>query len=102
MCRMAMSLNTSKKILEHVNPILSIGTWVIRLSQLKLFTMLVLLIVSIGCMNHPQNFRPLKLPSGKEIKVTSVVKMDFPQSGSALVMNYLTDISVDEKQALRE
>src|SRR4030095_17173793 len=36
------------------------------------------------------------------IKVTSVVKMDFPQSGSALVMNYLTDISVDEKQALRE
>ena len=34
--------------------------------------------------------------------MTGVSKMDFPNSDSALVLNYQTDISIDEMSALRE
>jgi len=64
-------------------------------------TFLFLLAFS-GCIGQPQNYRPLKLPSGKEIKVTGMARMDFPNSDPALVLNYLTDISVDDKVALRK
>jgi hypothetical protein len=56
----------------------------------------------MSCGNQTQNFKLFKLPSGKEIKVTGMGKMDFPNSDSALVMNYLTDISIDDKVALRK
>lgn len=64
--------------------------------------MLLLVLTWIGCGGPAQNFRTFKLPSGKEIKVTGVGKMDFPNSDPALVMNYLTDISIDDKAALRK
>ena len=64
-------------------------------------TFLFLLTFS-GCIGEPQNYRPLKLPSGKEIKVTGMAKTDFPDSDPALVLNYLTDISIDDKFALRK
>ena len=70
--------------------------------RLKLSIVLILLVMSIGCGSQAQNFKLFKLPSGKEIKVTGVGKMDFPNSDSALVMNYLTDISIDNKEALRK
>lgn len=47
-------------------------------------------------------FQTLQAPVGKEIKVTGIGKMDFANSDSALVMNYLTDISIDDKVALRK
>jgi len=64
-------------------------------------TFLFLLAFS-GCVGQPQNYRPFKLPSGKEIKVSGMAKMDFPNSDPALVLNYLTDISIDDKVALRK
>lgn len=70
--------------------------------RLKLSIVLSLLVMSIGCGSQAQNFKLFKLSSGKEIKVTGVGKMDFPNSDSALVMNYLTDISIDNKEALRK
>jgi hypothetical protein len=42
------------------------------------------------------------LPSGKQIKVNSVGKMDFTDGGSALVMNYETEIPIKDKERLRK
>ena len=68
----------------------------------KLSIALLLLLICLACGSQTQNYKSFKLPSGKEIKVTGVGKMDFPNSDPALVMNYLTDISIDDKEALRK
>ena len=68
----------------------------------KLAIALSLLVTCIACTSQAQNYKPFKLPSGKEIKITSMVKMDFPNSDPALVLNYLTDIPIDDKLALRK
>jgi hypothetical protein len=68
----------------------------------KLYIALLLLLTGIACGSQAQNYKSFKLPSGKEIKVTGVGKMDFANSDPALVMNYLTDISIDNRKALRQ
>lgn len=70
--------------------------------RLRLSISLILLAASFSCGSTAQNYKSYKLPSGKEIKVTGVGKVDFPNSDPALVMNYLTDISIDDKTALRK
>ena len=66
----------------------------------RLVLILILVAASLSCGYQAPDFKPLKLPSGKEVKVTSIVRMNFPNSGPALVMNYLTDISMDDTTAL--
>lgn len=68
----------------------------------KLSVALSLLVTCIACSSQAHNYRPFKLPSGKEIKVNGIVKMNFPNSDPALVMNYLTDIQISDKVALRK
>ena len=68
----------------------------------KLSMALLLLLTFAACGSQAQNYKLFKLPSGKEIKITGMGKMDFPNSDPALVMNYLTDISIDDKVALRK
>ena len=68
----------------------------------KLSMTAVVLLACVACGSQAQNYNLFKLPSGKEIKVTGVGRMDFPNSDAALVMNYLTDISIDDKEALRK
>ena len=68
----------------------------------KLSMPLLLLLTCVACGSKGLNYKSYKLPSGKEIKITAVGKMDFPNSDPALVMNYLTDISIDDKVALRK
>ena len=68
----------------------------------KLSITLLLLLTFVACGSQGQNYKLFKLPSGKEIKVTGMAKMDFPNSDPALVLNYLTDISIDDKVALRK
>ena len=70
--------------------------------ETKLSMALLLLLTCIACGSQAQNYKVFKLPSGKEIKITGMQKMDFPNSDPALVMNYLTDISIDDKVALRK
>ena len=70
--------------------------------RLKICCLTLLLLSALSCGSNAPNFKSYQLPSGKEIKVTGVVKMDFPNSDPALVMNYLTDISIDDKTALRK
>lgn len=62
-----------------------------------------LLVFTIGCNGgNAQNSQTYKLPSGKQIKVNGVGKMNFPNGDSALVMNYETDIPIENKEALRK
>jgi len=65
---------------------------------------LVVLLISTVCCNRGsgQNSRTYKLSSGKQIKVNGVARMNFPNGDSALVMNYETEISIENKQALRK
>jgi hypothetical protein len=68
----------------------------------KLSIALLLLLTCVACSRQEQNsYKLFKLPSGKEIKVTGMSKMGFSNSNSALLLNYLTDISIDDKVALR-
>jgi hypothetical protein len=68
--------------------------------HIRLALILIFVAALASCGYQGQNFKPLKLPSGKEVKVTSIVRMNFPNSGPALVMNYLTDISMNDTTAL--
>ena len=71
--------------------------------QLRIASLLILLLIAFGCSgSNAQNAKLFKLPSGKQIKVTSMGKMNFPNSDSALVLNYETDIPIDDKVALRK
>ena len=70
--------------------------------RLRTWSLPILLLASLSCRSNSQNFKVFKLPSGKEIKVTGMGKMDFPNSDPALVLNYQTDISIDDKAALRK
>ena len=70
--------------------------------KIKLAVALSILAACIACSSQAQNFKVFKLPSGKEIKITGMVKMDFPNSDPALVLNYLTDIPIDNKVELRK
>jgi len=70
--------------------------------KIKLSTALLLLLICVACGRQGQNnYKLFKLPSGKEIKVTGMSKMGFSNSNSALLLNYQTDISIDDKVALR-
>ena len=69
--------------------------------SIRLALILIVLTASVSCKYEPPPYKPLKLPSGKEIKVTSVIRMNFPNSAPAMVMNYQTEISMNDMTALR-
>jgi hypothetical protein len=71
--------------------------------RIKITCLLTLLIFTLCCSGgNTQNSKPYKLPSGKQIKVNSVGKMNFPNGESALVMNYETEIPIEDKESLRK
>ena len=70
--------------------------------KIKLAVALPILVTCIACSSQAQNYKAFKLPSGKEIRITGMVKMDFPNSAPALVLNYLTDIPIDDRVRLRQ
>ena len=57
-----------------------------------------LILISFGC---GQTSNTYTLPSGKQISVTSISRMDFPKGDPTLVMNYETDIPIENKSELR-
>src|SRR5882724_7314465 len=69
--------------------------------RFKLSLIATLLLVSLSNCSSTQNYTLFKLPSGREIKITFSGKMNSASSDPALVMNYLTDVSIDDKVALR-
>jgi hypothetical protein len=67
---------------------------------IRFLLVLIFLATALSCRSGGPQQKVTRLPSGKEIKITSIVKMNFPASGPALVMNYITDISMDDMPAL--
>jgi hypothetical protein len=68
----------------------------------KIIASFLLLLFAVSCGGgDARNAQTLKLPSGKQVKVTSVGAMNFQQGGSALVMNYETEIPIENMEALR-
>ena len=68
----------------------------------KIIASFLLLLFAVSCGGgDARNSRTLKLPSGKQVKVTGVGPMSFQQGGSALVMNYETEIPIENMEALR-
>ena len=68
-------------------------------------------VVMIGCnggnKNSPQTPATPSPPgpaqaAAKSFRVTGVQKMDFPNGDSALVLNYETDIPIENKESLRK
>ena len=71
--------------------------------KIKITWLLTLLVFTLCCSGgNAQNSKSYKLPSGKQIKVNSVGKMNFPNGESALVMNYETEIPIEDKEPLRK
>jgi hypothetical protein len=67
----------------------------------RLFPLLIFLLFGVACNTGP-NFTLFKLPSGKDIKVTGIMRLHSLNSDPALVLNYLTDIPIDDHEALRK
>ena len=68
----------------------------------KIIASFLLLLFAVSCGGgDARNAQTLKLPSGKQVKVTGVGPMSFQQGGSALVMNYETEIPIENLAALR-
>ena len=61
----------------------------------------VTLLVLAGCGGAPQPpVRVHTLPSGEQVKVLGVGKINFKASGPALMLKYQTDLSMDDTSAL--
>jgi hypothetical protein len=58
------------------------GIFLGGLMQFKLSMTLLLLLTLAGCGSQAQNYKLFKLPSGKEIKITGMGKIDFSQQRS--------------------
>ena len=51
---------------------------------------------------YPRHHPNTTLPSGKQINITSIIPMHFPNGDNALILNCETDISIDDKENLRK
>src|SRR5262245_37669362 len=68
----------------------------------KISRILGLLLLGLtSCTSSSQQFRLVKLPSGKDVKVMGVVPMRFSQGPPALMLKYQTDYKISDRSALR-
>jgi hypothetical protein len=71
--------------------------------HLRIASVGLLLLILSGCsVNSKPDSQDFKLPSGKQVKITGMKKMDFANSDPALVLNYQTEIPIDDRVALRK
>src|ERR1043165_1178547 len=63
--------------------------------------LLSIIITFAGCGGAPQpTVQVHGLPSGEEVKVLGVGRINFPRSGPALMLKYQTDLRMDDTSAL--
>ena len=48
----------------------------------------------------PPQYRIVTLPSGKQVKTLGVGQINFPQSGPALMLRYISDVPMSDTLAL--
>jgi hypothetical protein len=67
----------------------------------KARTLLCSILVLVGCGIAPRPHVQLRrLPSGEEIRVLGIGKVNFSQSGPALMLKYQTDLNMDDADAV--
>jgi hypothetical protein len=49
----------------------------------------------------PQEARPMKLHSGKQVLVLGIGRISFTNDSPALMLKYQTELSIDDKESLR-
>jgi hypothetical protein len=54
----------------------------------------------VACTSSP-NYRTFSLPSGKAIRIMSMMQVNFSQGAPALMLRYQTDLKVSDKAGLR-
>ena len=57
-------------------------------------------VLLLSCGAREPQFKLVKLPSGKSVKVLSVMKMHFSQGEPALMLKYETDLPISNVAAL--
>jgi hypothetical protein len=67
------------------------------------YIFIALTVIGFWCAGCSRPSPPLTtLPSGKQIKITSIVPMHFANGTDAMILNCETDISIDDMAALRK
>jgi len=61
---------------------------------------LIYFLLVAGCNSEP-NYSIHELPSGKKLKVIALGRIYFTEDEPALMLKYLTDIPIDDEEALR-
>jgi hypothetical protein len=55
----------------------------------------------VGCTASSPNYKTVSLPSGKQIKVIGIGRINFSQGPPAMMLKYQTDLKVTDKGTLR-
>lgn len=67
------------------------------------YTFIALIVAGFWCGRCSRPAAPLAtLPSGKQIKITGIGPMHFPNGSDAMILNCETDISIDDMANLRK
>jgi hypothetical protein len=67
------------------------------------YIFIVLIVAVFWCAGCSRPASPLTtLPSGKQIKITGIGPMHFPNGTDAMILNCETDISIDDMTDLRK
>lgn len=65
------------------------------------FALLLACALLTACGNvPPPRYRIVTLPSGKQVKTLDVQRINFPESGPALMLRYVTDVPISDTVAL--
>ena len=70
--------------------------------RIQIIGLATLIPFSISCGGSAQNSQIYKLPSGSQIKVNGISRMNSSSGDSALVMSYETEIPIENKEALQK
>jgi hypothetical protein len=68
----------------------------------KMLYVMFIAIVIVGCTGSGPSYQVRTLSSGRPLRVLGVMKMSFPKGGPALMLQYQTDIKMDDVAALRK
>ena len=67
------------------------------------YIFIALVVACFWCAGCSRPSAPLTtLPSGKQIKITGIIPMHFPNGSDAMILNCETDISIDDMPNLRK
>src|SRR5271156_1668313 len=87
----------SFSILPHSTILLAVKPTVLR----KLLAVSLAIFFCCSCTAE-QPSQPMKLPSGRVVKVLGILRINFAQGPPALMLKYETDLKIADRDALRK